>query len=142
MNSSRLGRFFKACSETPKFFARTSLGTCAIESLNKTVSEGGTTAVVTTRQAGKNHSYQLFFEGDTDATGDMGFVADCRPWVAPHLPFLPETRNYPPCKKLFGDVSGAGRWPLIDKGKSMQFVLKDQSIIKISRCSVSKPVGT
>lgn len=91
------------------------------------------TAIVTRRDEGKHHSYQLFFEGDTDFTGDMGFIVDCGQWVAPQLPLLIETSNYPPCKRLFGGVSDTGRWPLIDKGKSMQFVLKDQTIITINR---------
>ena len=91
------------------------------------------TAIVTRRDEGKQHSYQVFFEGDTDFTGDMGFIVDCGQWVAPHLPLLPEISNYPPCKRLFVDVSDTGRWPLIDKGKSMQFVLKDQTTITINR---------
>ena len=90
------------------------------------------TAIVIRREGVKQHSYQLFFEGDTDSTGDMGFIVDCGQWVAPHLPLLSETSNYPPCKKLFGYLSDTGRWPLIDKGKSMQFVLKDQTTITIS----------
>jgi hypothetical protein len=90
-------------------------------------------AIVTRRDKNKQRSYRLFFEGDTDFTGDMGFVVDCGPWVAPHLPLLLETRNYPPCNRSFGAVSDSGRWPLIDKGKSMQFVLKDQTIITINR---------
>jgi hypothetical protein len=94
---------------------------------------GRTSALVTTRGAGKNHSYRLFFEGDTDSTGDMGSVVDCAPWVAPHLPFLLETANYPPCKNLLGDASYAGRWPLVDKGKFMLFVLPEKSTISIRR---------
>jgi hypothetical protein len=90
-------------------------------------------AIVTRRDERQQHSYRLIFEGDTDFSGDMGFVVDCGQWVAPHLPYLPETSNYPPCKRLFGDVSDTGRWPLIDKGKSMQFVLKDKTTITISR---------
>ena len=92
--------------------------------------EGHTTALVTTREAGKRHSCKLFFEGDTDLTGDMGFVVDCGPWVAPHLPVLPETRNYPPCN---GSLEYGKRWPLIDEGKSMRFVLWDQAIVRIKR---------
>jgi hypothetical protein len=91
------------------------------------------TAIVTRRDEGKQHSYQLFFEGDTDFTGDMGFIVDCGQWVAPQVPLLVETSNYPPCKRLLGAVSDTGRWPLIDKGKSMQFALKDQTILTISR---------
>jgi hypothetical protein len=93
--------------------------------------EGHTAAIVTIREAGKKHSYALFFEGDTDFTGDMGFVVDCGQWVAPHLPLLLVTRNYPPCRRVFGGASDPGRWPLIDKGKSVQFALKDQSTITI-----------
>jgi hypothetical protein len=91
------------------------------------------TAIVTRRDEGKQHSYQLFFEGDTDFTGDMGLIVDCGQWVAPQLPLLLETSNYPPCKRLLGDVSDTGRWPLVDKGKSMQFSLKDHTVITISR---------
>ena len=42
-----------------------------------------TTALVTISEAGKEQTYQLFFEGDTDRTGDMGSVSDCGTWVAP-----------------------------------------------------------
>jgi hypothetical protein len=94
---------------------------------------GRTTAVVTIREAGKRHSYQLFFAGDTDFTGNMGFVVDCGAWVAPHFPVLTETRNYPPCRKGLHDASDAGWWPLINKGSSMQFTLQDHSIVAISR---------
>src|ERR1700747_523919 len=38
MNSSCLGRLLKADSATPKFFDKTSVGRCIIESLSKTVS--------------------------------------------------------------------------------------------------------
>lgn len=95
--------------------------------------EGRRTAVVTTRDPGKIHSYQLFFEGDTDSTGDTGFVLDCNQWVAPHLPLLPETQGYPPCKNLLGNGFQTRRWRLIEKGNSMQFVLKDHSTITIRR---------
>ena len=101
--------------------------------INGELLEGRATAIVTTRGSGKSHSYRLFFEGDTDFTGDMGSVVDCNQWVAPYLPVLPETQNYPPCKNPFEDASGVRRWPLIDKGKFMQFVLKDQSTIRIRR---------
>lgn len=95
--------------------------------------EGRGTALVTIREAGKGHSYQLFFEGDTDFTGDMGFVVDCGPWVAPHLPFLPETLNYPPCKSFLRGAPATERWPLIDKGQSMEFVLQNQSTVRINK---------
>jgi hypothetical protein len=42
---------------------------------------GQTTAVVTVRDTDKAHSYQLFFEGDTDFTGDMGSLVDCGAWA-------------------------------------------------------------
>ncbi len=96
---------------------------------------GRGSALVTTREPGKAHSYQLFFEGDTDFTGDMGFVVDCSPWVAPHLPVLPVARNYPPCKSLSDGVSRTKRWPLMDEGKAMRFVLRDQSVLRIERNS-------
>jgi len=89
------------------------------------------TAIVTRRDAGKKHSYQLLFEGDTDFTGDMGSVVDCHEWVAPHLPFLLETRRYPPCKRLPEDELALRRWPLIRRGNSMQFVTKDRSTISV-----------
>ena len=89
------------------------------------------TAVVTRRDAGKKHSYQLFFEGDTDFTGDMGQVVDCHEWVAPHLPFLFETRDYPPCKRRQEDGPTYKRWLLISRGKSMQFVTKDHSTLSV-----------
>jgi hypothetical protein len=102
-------------------------------SINGELLEGRATAIVTTRGHGKSHSYRLFLAGDTDSTGDMGSVVDCNQWVAPRLPVLPETGTYPPCKNPFEDASRVRRWPLIDKGKSMQFVLTDQSTIRIRR---------
>jgi hypothetical protein len=88
-------------------------------------------AIVTRRDAGKKHSYQLLFEGDTDFTGDMGSVVDCHEWVAPHLPLLLETRSYPPCKRLPEDELELRRWPLIWQGNSMQFVTKDHTTISV-----------
>lgn len=88
------------------------------------------TAIVTRRDAGKKHSYQLSFEGDTDFTGDMGQVVDCREWVAPKWPLLIETRDYPPCKHpVYGPTYR--RWPLMSRENSMQFVTKDQSTISV-----------
>jgi hypothetical protein len=86
---------------------------------------GRRTAIVTTRQAGRHHSYQLFFAGDADVTGNIGFVLDCGKWVAPHLPILPETPNYPPCKKA------SERLPLISMGPSMQFISQDHSNVAV-----------
>ncbi len=94
---------------------------------------GRTTAVITIREAGTRHSYQLIFADDTDFIGNMGFVVDCDAWVAPNLPVLPETRNYPPRMKALHDVSDAGQWPLINKGSSMQFTLQDHSIVAMNR---------
>ena len=90
------------------------------------------TAIVTRRDVGKNHSYLLSFEGDIDSTGDMGSVVDCHEWVAPHLPFLLETRSYPPCKRLPEDGPALRRWPLIGRGNSMQLVTRDHSTIGIA----------
>lgn len=94
---------------------------------------GRTNALVTIREPGKGHSYQLFFEGDTDFTGDMGSVADCGPWVAPHFPVIPETQNYPPCKNVTDAKSQAKRWPLMDEGKAMRFLMPDSSTVTIKR---------
>jgi hypothetical protein len=60
-------------------------------------------------------------------TGDMGFVVDCRQWVAPHFPMLLQTRNYPPCKRLPEDKY----WSLMSRGRSMQFVAADHSTISV-----------
>jgi len=54
--------------------------------------ENHVNAVVTTRIGNNAHSYRLFFEGDTDFTGDMGSVVDCKKWAAPRVPVLLETR--------------------------------------------------
>jgi|GEM_PF-7020148 len=84
-------------------------------------------AIVTIRDAGKKHSYRLFYAGDVDMTGDMGFVVDCRQWVAPHFPLLLQTRNYPPCKRLPEDEYRS----LFSRRHSMQFVTKDHSTISV-----------
>jgi hypothetical protein len=89
------------------------------------------TAIVTRRDAGRKHSYQLLFEGDTDFTGDMGSVVDCHQWVAPRVPLLLETRSYPSCDRLPEDELAARRWPLIRRGNSMQFLTKDRSTITV-----------
>jgi len=84
-------------------------------------------AIVTIRDMGKKHSYQLLYAGDVDKTGDMGQVVDCRQWVAPHFPLLLQTRNYPPCKRLPEDEYVS----LLSRRHSMQFVTKDHSTISI-----------
>jgi len=95
--------------------------------------EGRATAIVTRRDAGKEHSYRLFFAGDTDTTGDIGFVVDCHRWLAPHSSFLLETRRYPPCDARLEDGFKPWGWPLIDKSNSMLFVTNDRSTIRINR---------
>jgi hypothetical protein len=97
------------------------------------VLEGRGTAIVTRRDVGKEHSYQLLFAGDTDMAGNIGFVVDCHKWVAPRLPFLVETRHYPPCDVLREDGPEPWGWPLINKGDSMQFITKDGSTMRIRR---------
>lgn len=87
-------------------------------------------AIVTRRDAGKKHSYQLFYEGDVDFTGDMGSVGDCQHWVAPHFPLLIQTRSYPPCERPQFGINDR-RWPLMLRGHSMQFITKDHSTISV-----------
>lgn len=91
-----------------------------------------TTGIVSVGESSNRHSFRLYFAGDTDSTGNMGFVVDCGAWVAPRLPVLLETHEYPPCGKAQHDAM-TGNWPLIDKGLVMQFVLQDHSIVAISR---------
>jgi hypothetical protein len=85
-------------------------------------------AIVTIRDADKMHSYQLFYAGDVDKTGDMGQVVDCRQWVAPHFPLLLHTRNYPPCYRRLPEDEYRS---LMRRGDSMQFVTKDHSTVSI-----------
>jgi hypothetical protein len=82
---------------------------------------------------GKVHSYRLFFEGDADSKGDTGFVIDCHAWVAPHLPFLLEVANYPPCNILSDDVYKDRRWPLFRRGRFIEFLTGDLSTIRIGK---------
>jgi hypothetical protein len=85
-------------------------------------------AIATIRDVGKKHSYQLFYAGDIDKTGDMVEVVDCRQWVAPHFPLLLlQARNYPPSKRLPEDKYCS----LLSRRHSMQFVTKDQSTISV-----------
>ena len=93
----------------------------------------GATAILTRRDAGKEHSYQLSFEGDVDSAGDMGSVIDCREWVAPHLPFILETRSYPPCNGAQPNELAHRRWPLFSRGNSMLFVTKDGSTASVAK---------
>jgi hypothetical protein len=89
------------------------------------------TAIVTTREAGKEHSYQVLFAGDTDFTGNMGNVIDCHEWVAPRFPVLLETRNYPPCVARPEDGPDSSGWPLMNKENGMQFVTKKGQTIML-----------
>jgi hypothetical protein len=95
--------------------------------------EGRLTAIVTMRDRSKSHSYRLFFEGDTDSTGDTGWVIDCHAWVAPRLPFLLEVGDYPPCNILSEDVYQDRRWPLFHRGRFIEFVTSDRSTIRIGQ---------
>jgi hypothetical protein len=94
--------------------------------------DGRLSAIVTRRDAGKAHSYRLFFEGDTDSNRNTGWVIDCHAWVAPRLPVLLETANYPPCNILSDDVYKDRRWPLFRRGRFIEFVADDLSTIRIS----------
>jgi hypothetical protein len=93
------------------------------------VLNGRATAIVTTLQAGKEHSYQLLFAGDTDFTGNIGNVVDCHDWVAPRFPVLIETWDYPPCVTRENPESKG--WPLTNKASGMQFVTKDGQTIAL-----------
>ena len=103
------------------------------------VLEGRLTAIVTRRDTGKTHSYRIFFDGDVDATGDAGFVVDCHAWIAPRLPFLLETANYPPCNILSEDVYKDRRWPLFDRGRFIEFVINDRTTIRIDKRNKKGP---
>lgn len=94
---------------------------------------GPFTAIVTTREAGNEHSYALLFAGDTDFTGNMGEVFDCRQWVAPRLPILFATHRHPPCLPLSEDDPGWKGWGLMDKGGGMEFVTGDKRIVRVTR---------
>jgi hypothetical protein len=96
------------------------------------VLHGRSTAIVTTREAGKEHSYQVLFAGDTDFTGNMGNVIDCHEWVAPRLPVLLGTRNYPPCMARPADGPDSSGWPLMNKENGMQFVTRNGQTITLT----------
>lgn len=91
---------------------------------------GRAIAIVTRRDAGKEHSFQLFFAGDVDMKGDMGSVADCNQWVAPNLPLLIVTRHYPPCDNRRDARVIRLMGPLMDRGV-LHFTARDKSIIQI-----------
>ena len=87
------------------------------------VLDGKSTVIVTTEMAGKEHSYELRFEEDTDFTGNMGNVVDCHEWSAPRLRVLIETRDYPPCMRQ--EHSESKGWPLINSANGMEFITAD-----------------
>jgi hypothetical protein len=93
--------------------------------------EGTRHAIVTRRDARKQHSYRLFFEVDTDASGDTGFVVDCPNWVAPGFPVLLETSSYPPCPIPSQEEGPYGRWRLVRSGQYLQFVTPSRETFKI-----------
>jgi|SRR5580704_2995626 hypothetical protein len=90
---------------------------------------GRSTAVVTRRDKGKEHSYLLLYAGDIDQTGDVGQVIDCGEWIAPKLPILIRTSNYPNCEQR----STRSRISLMSKGTTEQFTTTEQDVISIRR---------
>jgi len=76
---------------------------------------GRSSALVTRRDNGQEHSYLLLYAGDVDQTGDMGYVLDCHNWVAPRMPVLIETEGYPNC-------TSEHYVPIIARGLSEEFV--------------------
>jgi hypothetical protein len=96
--------------------------------------------IITRRDPGGEHSYVLAFAGDVDMTEDLGAAIDCHDWLAPRLPFLLETRRYPPCGALQGDKSKfllrggkcEHRMSIVQKDAStIQFVTEDHTTIGI-----------
>jgi hypothetical protein len=79
-------------------------------------------AIVTRRDSGNEHSYQLFAEGDADITGDIGSVRDCNQWIAPHWPFL----------VLIHPCTGSGPGRLMGNGGGLRFTTADKSVIQIN----------
>ena len=90
----------------------------------------GLTAILTTRDGDKSHSYQLFYAGDVDPIGDIGSVVDCGSWVAPRLPFLIATYKYPPCRRH--DPQPRKRRSLLLRHGDVQFVTDTGSIVKMT----------
>ena len=86
---------------------------------------------MTMLKGGEEHSYRLLFAGDTDFTGNMGTIFDCHEWVAPHLPVLLKSRNYPPCDARPEDGFEFSGWPLLNRGSRMEFVTKDGQTITL-----------
>lgn len=79
------------------------------------------TAIVTRRDAGNEHSYQLSATGDIDMTGDIGSVRDCNQWIAPRWPFL----------VLIHPCTGSGPGRLMIEPGGVRFTAADKSVIQI-----------
>jgi len=90
-------------------------------------------AIVTRRDAGKQHSYLLSFAGDVDPVGNIGSVTDCHDWVAPRFPLLILTRTYPPCTMRQGEDKQSWVWSLKLHEKGEKFSTPTQEVIVISR---------
>jgi hypothetical protein len=95
--------------------------------------DGLVSGIVTRRDVGKEHSYRLLYEGDIDQVGDIGSVIDCHDWIAPRLPFLIATSDYPSCNLLTENRANSPRWPLFLKGGAEQFVTANGEVITIRR---------
>jgi hypothetical protein len=79
-------------------------------------------ALVTRRDAGRQHSYLLGFAGDIDPAGNIGSITDCHLWVAPRLPMLIHTHTYPPCVVRPDEIGQPWIWSLTEHGHGMKFV--------------------
>lgn len=79
-------------------------------------------ALVTRRDAGRQHSYLLGFAGDIDPAGNIGSVIDCHLWVAPRLPLLVHTRRYPPCVVRPDETGQSWIWSLTLHRNGTKFV--------------------
>ena len=90
---------------------------------------GRYTAILTTRDAEKVHSYQFLYAGDVDRGGDIGLVLDCGSWVAPRLPFLIASDRYPPCSRYHRKQ---GSRSLLQRNGGMQFVTDSGSTVKLT----------
>jgi len=81
-------------------------------------------ALVTRRDAGRQHSYLLDFAGDIDPAGNIGSVTDCHFWVAPRLPLLIHTRTYPPCVVRPDERGQPWIWSLTEDRDHTKFGVK------------------
>lgn len=86
---------------------------------------GRSSALLTVRDSGREHSYLLLYAGDVDPKGDIGHVLDCRGWVASRTPILIETRGYPNC-------TSASFVSIIARGISEEFVVANGDIVAVS----------